>query len=186
MNLENLPDNLPVPKDDGAADHLRSATLPGLALPSTGGDSVRLDDLSDTTVIYVYPMTGRPDIALPDNWDEIPGARGCTPQSCSFRDHYHELQSVNAYVFGLSTQVTEHQREAKARLQLPFELLSDSELQLKEHLQLPSFSVDGMELYRRITLIVNANRIVKVFYPVFPPGENATEVLSWLQQNPLS
>lgn len=186
MSFENLPDNLPVPKDDGAADHLLAATLPDLILPSTGSDNIKLNDLSGTTVIYVYPMTGRPDVALPDNWEEIPGARGCTPQSCSFRDHYHELQLLNANVFGLSTQSTEYQREAKDRLHLPFEMLSDSQLQLKRQLQLPSFTVDGMELYRRVTLIVNANRIVKVFYPVFPPGENATDVLSWLQHNQMA
>ena len=183
MNLENLPDNLPVPKDDGAASHLRTASLPDVTLPSTSGKSVRLDSLSGTTVIYIYPMTGRPDTPLPDNWDEIPGARGCTPQSCSFRDHYQELQSLNANVLGLSTQSTEYQQEAKARLHLPFDLLSDSQLQLKRLLRLPSFSVDGMELYRRITLIVQHSSVAKVFYPVFPPGDNASDVLSWLRKH---
>jgi peroxiredoxin len=184
MKLENLPDNLPVPEDDGAADHLQSTNLPDLALPATDGTNVNFSDLPGTTVFYIYPMTGRPGTPLPDNWDSIPGARGCTPQSCSFRDHYQELQALNTGVFGVSTQTTEYQREAKERLHLPFELLSDSRLQLKLELQLPSFSVDGMELYRRMALIVRANTVVKVFYPVFPPSENAADVLSWLRDNP--
>lgn len=184
MNLEYLPGDLPAPEDDGAADHLPTARLPEITLPATDGTNINLGKLSGTTIMYIYPMTGRPDTPLPDNWDSIPGARGCTPQSCSFRDHYRELQSHNACVYGLSTQTTEYQREARERLHLPFELVSDSQLQLKTELKLPSFSVDGMELYRRMALIVRANTIVKVFYPVFPPSENAADVLTWLTENP--
>jgi peroxiredoxin len=182
-NLSQLPQDLPVPVDDGAAVHLSGLALPDLALPSTDGSTVNLKGLGGRWVIYIYPMTGRPDVALPDGWDSIPGARGCTPQSCSFRDHYGELLALNTGVFGLSTQTTEYQREARDRLHLPFHLLSDSSLQLKDVLRLPTFTVAGMELYKRLTLIAQDGRIEKVFYPVFPPDRNADEVLAWLRMN---
>lgn len=181
MNLNELPDNLPVPKDDGLASHLIGLSLPDLIFTSTANDEIHLDQLSKRTVIYVYPMTGRPDVLLPDGWDEIPGARGCTPQSCSFRDHYSELKALDTDVFGLSTQSTEYQSEAKQRLHLPFELLSDANLVMKEALHLPTFEVDDMTLYKRITLIVEAGVITKTFYPVFPPSQNAEAVISWLR-----
>src|SRR5574341_890723 len=129
-------------------------------------------------VVYSYPRTGRPGVPSPDGWDIIPGARGCTPQSCSFRDHYEELKSLNTGVFGISTQTTEDQAEARERLHLPFELLSDSLLQLKQMLHLPTFIARGMEFYKRLTLITEDGRIMKVFYPVFPPDRNAEEVLA--------
>jgi peroxiredoxin len=135
-------------------------------------------------VLYVYPMTGRPGVPLPEGWDAIPGARGCTPQSCGFRDHYAELQSLHTGVFGLSVQTTEYQREARERLHLPFQLLSDSALRLKRLLRLPTFTAGGMELYKRLTLIVENGRIVKVFYPVFPPDRNAEEIIAWLRGEP--
>ena len=183
MNLDQLPDNLPIPADDGAADHLESKQLPVIPLLATDGQTVDISQLPGRTIIYIYPMTGRPDTPLPDGWDEIPGARGCTPQSCGFRDHYADLQTLNARVYGLSAQSTEYQREAKARLHLPFELLSDSKLGLKEALKLPTFQAAGSELYKRMTLIVREGTIEKVFYPVFPPGENADEVLEWLRSH---
>jgi peroxiredoxin len=182
-NLFNLPGNLPVPVNDGAADHLKGMTLPDIALQSTDGSRVQLASLSGHIVIYVYPMTGRPGVALPDGWDEIPGARGCTPQSCSFRDHYMEFQALKTRVFGLSTQPSEYQREARDRLQLPFDLLSDSSLQLKKALRLPTFLVQDLELYKRLTLIVAERKIAQVFYPVFPPDRNVDAVLTWLGQN---
>jgi peroxiredoxin len=182
-NLSQLPDDLPVPVDDGAAAHLADSLLPDLALHGTDGASVSLAALRGRWVIYVYPMTGRPDVPLPDGWDGIPGARGCTPQSCSFRDHYAELKALNTGIFGLSAQTSEYQREARDRLHLPFELLSDSRLQLKSTLGLPTFTVAGMELYRRLTLIAGDGRIEKVFYPVFPPDRNADDVLAWLRKN---
>lgn len=182
-NLSLLPNNLPAPLDDGAASHLEGLLLPALSLESTDGNLVNLADLNGFWVIYVYPMTGRPDMALPDGWDGIPGARGCTPQSCSFRDHYSELQDLNAGVFGLSVQTTDYQREAKDRLHLPFQLLSDNQLQLKRIMQFPTFTVAGMELFKRLTLITRNGRIEKVFYPVFPPDRNADEVLRWLRKN---
>ncbi|MEW8467561.1 MAG: peroxiredoxin [Candidatus Thiodiazotropha sp.] len=183
MSLSELPDNLPAPVDDGASEHLDGMRLPNITLTSTNGKAVTIDQLQGLVVIYVYPMTGRPDTQLPDGWDEIPGARGCTPQACSFRDHYSELKYLNTQVFGLSAQSTSYQLEAKERLHLPFELLSDSSLALKESLQLPTFEAAGMELYKRLTLIVQDGVIVKTFYPVFPPSENAEEVLSWLRSN---
>jgi peroxiredoxin len=183
MNLTDLPDNLPAPVDDGAADHLLSTQLPDIELPATDGETMAIAQLPGLVVYYIYPMTGRPDTPLPDNWDGIPGARGCTPQSCGFRDHHAELTTLNARVFGVSVQTTEYQQEAKARLHLPFELLSDKQLKLKQTLQLPTFEVEGMELYKRITLIAQNGNIVKVYYPVFPPGENADDVMAWLQSN---
>ena len=182
-NFSQLPKNLPAPVDDGAASHLEGSFLPNLVLQSTDGSSVNFTGLSGRWVIYVYPMTGRPEVPLPDGWDEIPGARGCTPQSCGFRDHYAELTALNTGVFGLSAQSTEYQREARDRLHLPFELLSDSSLQLKSAMQLPTFTVAGMELFKRLTLIAHEGRIEKVFYPVFPTDQNANEVLVWLRKN---
>lgn len=182
-NLSQLPADLPRPVDDGATAHLAGELLPRTALPSTDGTTVNLTDLVGRWVIYIYPMTGRPGVALPDGWDGIPGARGCTPQSCSFRDHYKELQELGTDVFGLSAQGTDDQREARDRLHLPFQLLSDSSLQLKSTLRLPTFTTAGMELFRRLTLIVEHGKIRKVFYPVFPPDRNADEVLAWLRKD---
>lgn len=183
-SLEKLPGELPVPVDDGACDRLLGRSLPSIALPSTNGRAVELALISGRVVVYCYPMTGRPDIPLPDGWDEIPGARGCTPQSCAFRDHYQELRDLKAQVFGLSTQSTEYQKEAVERLHLPFELLSDRGLKLCGYLGLPIFEVAGEKLIKRVTLIAEAGIIIKVFYPAFPPDRNADEVVKWLQDNP--
>lgn len=183
-NLRNLPDNLPVPEDDGASDHLTARVLPHLPLPSTSGEPVDLSGLPGRTVVYCYPMTGRPDKDLPEGWDDIPGARGCTPQSCGFRDHHGEIRNLGARVFGLSSQSTGYQREAAERLGLPFELLSDEGLAFAKSLNLPTFEADGTTKIKRLTLVVDDGRIEKVFYPVFPPGENAGEVAAWLSQHP--
>jgi len=182
QNLHELPDDLPVPTDDGAADHLQGMRLPPVVLASTAGETVDLSALPGRTVIYCYPMTGRPGGDLPRGWDEIPGARGCTPQSCSFRDHHAELQALGARVFGLSTQDTEYQSEAAGRLHLPFQLLSDAELAFAEALGLPSFEVEGTVLLKRLTLVIEDGRIEKVFYPVFPPDKSAADVVEWLEQ----
>jgi peroxiredoxin len=181
QTFNELPKDLPVPIDDGACDHLPGLTLPSVALPSTWGPTVNPAEIPGWVVIYCYPMTGRPDRALPDGWDQIPGARGCTPQSCSFRDHYRELQALNTRVFGVSTQTTEYQREAAERLHLPFGLLSDSSLSFAQSLQLPMFQVKGMRLMKRVTLIAKDGQIVKHFYPVFPPDRNIDDVLAWLR-----
>jgi len=179
-NLYELPGNLPIPEDDGACDHLPGLRVPPVPLPSTAGSTVDLSALPGTTVVYCYPRTGRPGEPLPAGWDEIPGARGCTAQSCAFRDHYRELAALGARVFGLSAQDTEYQREAVARLRLPFELLSDAELRFARALQLPTFVVEGMTLIKRLTLVIEDGQIVKVFYPVFPPQRNPEEVIAWL------
>ena len=181
QNPYELPNDLPVPEDDGAADHLPGMRLPSVPLASTSGDIVDLSALPGRTVVYCYPMTGRPDRSLPAGWDEIPGARGCTPQSCSFRDHHAELRALGANVFGASTQDTEYQREAATRLHLPFALLSDSDLALAGALDLPTFEVDGMVLLKRLTLVIDEGWIEKVFYPVFPPDRSAGEVVEWLE-----
>ena len=182
-SFSELPKDLPRPLDDGAASHLEGMALPALTLPATDGTSIDLSRVPGRVVVYVYPMTGRPGVALPDGWDAIPGARGCTPQSCAFRDHYAELQSLGTAIFGLSTQSTDYQREARDRLHLPFQLLSDSGLRLKQLLRLPTFVAAGMELYRRVTLIAEGGRIRKVFYPVFPPDRNADDVVAWLRES---
>ncbi|MCP1673597.1 peroxiredoxin [Natronocella acetinitrilica] len=180
-NLSQLPSDLPRPVDDGAAAHLVGTAIPDVALACTDDTVVNLGDLRGCWVLYIYPMTGRPDVPLPDGWDGIPGARGCTPQSCGFRDHYLELQKLGADVFGLSAQTSDYQREARDRLHLPFQLLSDASLQLKEALRVPTFTVAGLELYKRLTLIAVDGEIRKVFYPVFPPDRNADDVLAWLK-----
>ena len=180
-NLYELPRDLPIPRDDGACNHLEGMTLPPIGLPSTRGRVVDLSRLAGTTVIYIYPRTGRPDQEVPTGWNEIPGARGCTPQSCAYRDHFSELQRAGAaQVFGLSAQDSAYQREAAERLHLPFELLSDAGHRLASTLNLPTFEVDGMKLIKRITLVVRNGAIAKVFYPVFPPDKNAGDVIAWL------
>lgn len=179
----DLPNDLPIPQDDGACAHLFGSSLPNLALNSTSNQAINLSTLSGKTVLYFYPMTGIPDVALPDDWDEIPGARGCTPQSCSFRDHKKELSDLGANVLGVSAQSTDYQLEAKQRLHLPFELLSDENLSLKSALGLPTFETAGMELYKRVTLVIADGVINKVFYPVFPPDQNAQDVVNWLREN---
>lgn len=184
-NLHALPDDLPVPIDDGACDHLPGLRLPDISLASTAGGVVDLASLPGLTVIYAYPRTGEPDKDPPPGWNAIPGARGCTPQSCAFRDHYQELRARGASaVFGLSTQTTDYQREAAERLHLPFALLSDADLTFAHALRLPTFAVAGMTLIKRLTLIVVDGRIEHVFYPVFPPDQDATNVLAWLGTAP--
>lgn len=175
---------LPAPEDDGAASHLAGLKLPSAALPATDGTTVDLSSLPGCTVVYAYPMTGRPDRDLPAGWDMIPGARGCTPQSCAFRDHLAELREAGAdHVFGLSVQDTAYQAEAADRLHLPFSLLSDAEYRLAGALRLPVMEVDGVRLLKRITLVCRDGEIRKVFYPVFPPDRNVRDVLEWLNRD---
>ena len=181
-----LPDDLPVPEDDGAAAGLIGEVLPSVSLPTSDGGHVDLGRLGPgRAVLYVYPMTGRPGVALPDGWDEIPGARGCTPESCGFRDHFADLRAAGASaVHGISSQDSEYQREVAERLGLPFTLLSDERLALASALRLPTFQTAGMTLYRRLTLVVAAGRVEHVFYPVFPPDGHAADVLGWLRAHP--
>jgi peroxiredoxin len=184
-NLYELPKDLPVPQDDGACAHLAGSKLPAVTLRSTAGASVDLSRLAGRTVVYCYPRTGKPDQEMPEGWNAIPGARGCTPQSCAFRDHYQELKRAGAaQVYGLSAQDTAYQREAVERLHLPFELLSDGRLELARALRLPTFEVAGVTLIKRLTLIIDDGVVTKVFYPVFPPDANAAEVERWLLANP--
>jgi peroxiredoxin len=181
-NPLNLPDDLPAPVDDGAARHLAGFALPDVALAATDGSAVNLSRLPGRTVVYIYPRTGRPGQALPTGWNEIPGARGCTPQSCGFRDHFDELRALGvARVYGLSTQDSDYQREVVARLHLPFAVLSDADMKFQRALRLPTFSVDGMVLLKRMALVIDDGVITKAFYPVFPPDRNAAEVVAWLR-----
>jgi peroxiredoxin len=172
---------IPEPIDDGAARHLIGTRIPSFALPATDGTTVDLSSLPGRVVVYAYPRTGTPGVENPDGWDLIPGARGCTPQSCSFRDHFAELKALGVNrLFGLSTQDTAYQREAADRLHLPFPILSDEHLRLTGAMRLPTFETSGMTLLKRLTLVINDGRIEHVFYPVFPPDRNASEVLAWL------
>lgn len=183
-NLYDLPKDLPEPFDDGACDHLVGKTLPRIALRSTAGRWVTLADLPGTVVVYCYPRTGRPDRDPPAGWNSIPGARGCTPQTCAFRDYHQEIRQLGAVVFGLSTQDTEYQQEMVQRLGVPFEVLSDADLRFALALRLPTFSEHDMVLIKRLTLIVAEGLIEQIFYPVFPPDENAVEVIRWLRLPP--
>ena len=173
-DVYSLPPNLPVPEDDGAADHLVGMELPDLVLDSSQGPV----NVRDFTVIYVYPRSGRPDRPLLPGWDETPGARGCTPQSCAFRDRYPEL---GVPVAGLSAQTLDDQLEFAERNRMPFPVIADPERKLGAALGLPTFDIAELTLYKRITLVAEDARIVKVFYPVFPPDANAAEVLAWLR-----
>ena len=182
-DYSQLPADLPVPEDDGAAGHLAGMALPEIRLPSTQGGSISLLEAAQgRLVVYVYPRTGTPGEPLPAGWDDIPGARGCTPQSCAYRDSLAEFSSLGAAVVGVSAQTPEEQAEFAEREHIPFPLLSDSGLGLAEALRLPTFEADGMTLYKRLTLVAEASKIVKVFYPVFPPDRNAAEVLAWLHR----
>lgn len=182
-----LPEGLPIPDDDGAADHLPGLTLPALTLPTSDGGMVDLGDLGPgRTVIYLYPLTGRPGSDLPTGWDSIPGARGCTTEACDFRDHHDDLRNegVNA-VYGLSSQDVGYQAEVVDRLRLPFMMLSDERFQLADALNLSTFQAPGQDrLYSRLTLIIRDGRIEHIFYPIFPPNTHAQQVLAWLTQNP--
>ncbi len=181
-DFSQLPADLPVPEDDGAADHLQGSSLPDLTLPSTQGDSLDLaQSATGLLVAYVYPRTGVPGQPLPDDWDDIPGARGCTPQSCSYRDAVAEFAALSAKVVGISAQSPAEQHEFAEREHIPFPLLSDSDLHLAEALRLPIFEAGGMTLYKRLTFVAEAGEIVKTFYPVFPPDRDASEVLGWLR-----
>ena len=183
-DLYSLPSELPVPVDDGASSHLTGMSVPPVALPSTAGRSIDLSKLPRRTIVYAYPRTGQPDVHPPAGWDDIPGARGCTPEACSFRDHHRELQSLGADVLGLSTQDTAYQQEVVSRLHLPFELLSDADFRFTQALRLPTFEVGGMRLLKRFTLVIENGVITKVFYPVFPPDRHAQEVKEWLEAVP--
>jgi len=172
---------IPPPLDDGATRHLAGERVPSVALPSTGGEMVDVSALPGRTVVYAYPRTGKPGVENPKGWDMIPGARGCSPQSCSFRDHFAELKGLGVdHLFGLSTQDPDYQREAAERLHLPFAILSDEHLRLTRAMNLPTFEASGLTLLKRFTLVISNGVVEHVFYPVFPPDRNAIEVVDWL------
>jgi peroxiredoxin len=181
-DIHTLPDDLPVPEDDGAADHLLDAAVPPMALPATTGETIDLAALTGRTVLFCYPRTGRPDEELPPGWNAIPGARGCTPEACGFRDAHAQFAELGVRVLALSTQPGDYQREMAERLHLPFPVLSDEELELTRALRLPTFETSGMTLLKRLTLVIDDGRIEHVFYPVFPPDSHAAEVVTWLRR----
>ena len=179
-----LPPDIPAPEDDDGARHLPGMKVADLALPATSGAAVNLAQLAGRTVVYIYPRTGVPGVDLPPGWNDIPGARGCTPQSCGFRDHFAELKGLGvSHLFGLSTQDTDYQREAAERLHLPFAILSDAALSFTRAMRLPTFTVAGMTLLKRMALVLDEGVIANVFYPVFPPDRNAAEVVAWLRDH---
>jgi len=179
-----LPPDIPAPDDDGGARHLPGMKVADLALPATSGAAVNLARLAGRTVLYIYPRTGVPGVDLPPGWNDIPGARGCTPQSCGFRDHFAELKGLGvSHLFGLSTQDTDYQREAAERLHLPFAILSDAGLSFTRAMRLPTFTVAGMTLLKRMALVLDDGVIANVFYPVFPPDRNAADVVAWLRDH---
>ena len=189
MNQKNLLEvdwsKIPAPTDDGGAAHLRGVKMPSVSLMATDDKAVDLSALAGRTVVFAYPRTGEPGkISLVDDWDMIPGARGCTPQTCSFRDLFADLKAAGAgHVFGLSTQSNVYQTEMAARLHLPFPVLSDEELKLTRALNLPTMQVAGLTLIKRLALVIDDSRITQVFHPVFPPDRNAGDVLEWLKEN---
>ena len=184
MNLSVLPPNLPIPEDDGCCNHLLEKTIPDISLPNQDGIYLKLRrDVSFRIVLYCYPMTGNPLKSLPPNWNDIPGARGCTPQTCSFRDHYDELVKCNAIPIGLSTQLVFELKEMVTRLFIPFDVVSDSELKFSKTMHLPTFQVNDSVFIKRLTLIIEKSIIKKVFYPIFPPDLHIHEVIDWLQKN---
>jgi peroxiredoxin len=180
MSVYQLPDNLPVPVDDGACGDLQGTEAPALELESSIGPVNLAQFSAERAVLYVYPRTGRADRPVPEGWDAIPGARGCTPQSCGFRDHAEELRELGARVAGLSAQTLEEQVELSERLGILYPVIADPELSLRDALGLPTFDFEGATLYKRVTLVFEAGLIAKVFYPVFPPDRNAEEVVAWL------
>jgi peroxiredoxin len=175
--------SIPAPSDDGATRHLVGAPMASVRLPATVGEPIDLSAVRGRTIVYAYPRTGKPGIPNPHGWDMIPGARGCTPQSCSFRDHFAELRRLGVdHLFGLSTQEPAYQREAAERLHLPFALLSDEHRTLTDAMCLPTFEVDGMVLLKRFTMVIDSGTITHVFYPVFPPDRSASDVIAWLSR----
>jgi peroxiredoxin len=185
--LDQLPANLPVPTDDGGCRHLAGMRLPDLSLPSTRNRRVNLSKVSARrVVVYAYPMTGRPGVTLPQGWDDIPGARGCTLETCGFRDHHADLGKLQTEVYGVSVQTTEYQQEMVERLKVPFEVLSDADMALVRALRLPTFTAGGMTLIKRLTIVASGGRIEHVFYPVFPPDTHAEEVIAWLKAHPIA
>jgi peroxiredoxin len=183
INLSQLPSDLPIPQDDGAAKHLKGMRIPEISLHATTGNKLSPGDIQGRLVIYCYPMTGQPNVALPEGWDQIPGARGCTPQSCSFRDHHQELSSLGVKVMGLSVQSHRYQQEMVDRLHLPFPVLSDENYQFQQALRLPTFTTAGMTLLKRITLIANNGVIEAVHYPIFPSDSDPAWVIHYLKAN---
>jgi peroxiredoxin len=175
--------SIPAPLDDGATRHLAGARMASVPLRATNGDTVDLSATPGRVVVYAYPRTGKPGVANPDGWDMIPGARGCTPQSCSFRDHFAELKALGiGHLFGLSTQEPDYQLEAAERLHLPFAILSDEHLKLTRAMNLPTFATGRMTLLKRFTLVINDGTVEHVFYPVFPPDRSASDVVEWLSR----
>lgn len=179
----SIPADLPIPLDDGACEHLENMRIPNVSLWSTDNQEINLSNLRGWNLIFCYPMTGRPGVPIPEGWAQIPGAAGCTPQACSYRDNHAELKRNGVGVYGISTQTSEAQKEASIRLGLSYPLLSDANHSFSSALKLPLLEVDGLKLIKRVTLVLKDGAIKKCFYPVFPPDKNVVEVTAWLSQN---
>jgi len=181
----SFPSSLPIPTDDGGCKHITSSlpyALSSISLPTTSNDKIDLSSLSSLTILFCYPRTGAPGETIPDEWNSIPGARGCTPQACSFRDLYSDLQKLGvAAVYGVSTQDSQYQAEVKERIKLPFELLSDEKLGFQQAMKLPTIEWQGKTLIKRLTLAIENGKVIKVWYPVFPPDKSAAAVMEWLE-----
>jgi len=184
MNLSELPSNLPIPENDGSCDHLLHQKIPEISLLNQDGNFLRLNR-NDTfrIVLYCYPMTGHPDKLLPPNWDSIPGARGCTPETCSFRNHYDDIIKLNAIPIGMSTQIPSDIKEMTKRLMIPYDVVSDCNLKFSNRMNLPTFKTNNIIFIKRLTLIIERSVIKKVFYPIFPPDLHINDVLHWLEKN---
>jgi peroxiredoxin len=183
QNLSTLPTNLPIPQDDGLASHLTGCTMPSVVLQSTSGKLVDVSSIKGWKVVYCYPLTGRPDVNLPSGWDQIPGARGCTPQACAFRDYNQELLTIGVSVYAVSTQTPDYQKEMVDRLHIPFDVLSDAKFDLTNAMHLPTMEVNGIKLLKRLTMIVHDAVVRHIHYPVFPPNAEPLKVIDWLKEN---
>ena len=181
--LSKLPEGLPIPVDDGACDHLLGSRIPNVTLKGVSDADIDIGSIGGTVVIFFYPMIGNPDSLPMNDWNEIPGARGCTPQSCSFRDNYTKFEGLGIQVIGISSQPLADQKEGSARLKLPFELLNDSQLELAKAMKLPTFEYDSSTYIKRLTIISQGGVVKKIFYPVFPPDKNVSDVVEWIEHN---
>ncbi|VAW52529.1 Alkyl hydroperoxide reductase subunit C-like protein [hydrothermal vent metagenome] len=182
-DLYQLPEGLPVPVDDGACNHLEGAPFPSMLITVTPHATYDFSKEKGINIIFFYPMIGHPDSLPMTGWNEIPGARGCTPQALSYKNYFRQITKLGVRLFGASSQALKEQNDAIDRLKLPFELINDSSFLLSNALKLPTFQFNEIKMIKRLTLVVVDGVIKKVFYPVFPPNKNVDDVIVWLKEN---